>query len=234
MSCDLLLLPGHMCDARLWRYIDCGSRPLHHADLTQDDRVECMAMRVLQGAPDRFVAVGFSMGGIVAMHLAAPAAERLVGLVLLDTNAEADLPERALARRRQQARARAGALREVVANELKPNYLSPINRGRADILELTMSMAIDLGPDVFIRQSEALRQRSDARPLLRHISVPTLVACGADDQLCSPDRHREVAAALPNAEFAVVALAGHLLPLERPADLSALLRGFLDHVEGGT
>lgn len=111
MTVDLVLLPGHMCDERLWRDIDFGGRPVHHADLTIDDDVEAMADRVLDEAPDRFVAVGFSMGGIVAMHIAARGADRLDGLVLLDTNAAADQPDRRAARLEQQARARAGRLR---------------------------------------------------------------------------------------------------------------------------
>jgi pimeloyl-ACP methyl ester carboxylesterase len=233
MTVDLVLLPGHMCDKRLWRDVDFGERPLHHADLTIDDGVEAMADRVLQDAPERFVAIGFSMGGIVAMHLAARAADRLRGLVLLDTNATADLPDRSAARQAQQAHVRAGGLRQVVAEELKPSYLSPANRSRRDILDLTMDMAMALGPEVFIRQSEALRRRPDARVLLPAITATTLVVCGADDQLCPPAWHEAVAAALPQAELEVIPAAGHLLPLEAPVPLTAVLSDFIDRVEGG-
>lgn len=229
----LLLLPGHMCDRRLWSALDLGTRPSRHADLAADDRVEAMASRVLAAAPPRFVACGFSMGGIVAMQLAARAGERLAGLVLLDTNAGPDLPERSAARLRQQAEVRAGGLRRVVAEELKPTYLAPANRGRQDLLDLTMAMAEALGADAFCRQSEALRTRPDARPLLPAIAAPTMVACGEDDPLCPPAWHDAIVAALPNARLAVVPGAGHLLPLEQPAALSALLNDFLNDIDRG-
>lgn len=230
---DLLMLPGHMCDARLWRDIRLDDARLHHADLGLDDRIEAMADRALASAPARFVAVGFSMGGIVAMHVAARAPDRVVGLVLLDTNAGPDLADRAAARLRQQALARAGGLRRIVSEELKPSYLSPINRGRQEILSLTMDMALSLGVEVFCRQSEALRTRPDARPLLPRIDVPTFVACGADDPLCPPDWHRDLASRISRAKLSVLGLAGHLLPLERPAGLSALLNGFLARLPEG-
>jgi pimeloyl-ACP methyl ester carboxylesterase len=156
-----------MCDDRLWRHVDFGTRPVVHADLTLDDRVEAMAERVLGDAPERFVAVGFSMGGIVALSLSSIAGPRMVGLALVDTNAAADLPKRAEARLRHQAAVRAGRLREVVAQELKPNYFSSANANRRDILDLTMTMALELGPDVFLRQSEALRHAATTMSCVR-------------------------------------------------------------------
>lgn len=208
-----------MCDARLWRDVRLDAQVVH-ADLTQDDRVEAMASRALRGAPDRFIAVGFSMGGIVALQLAASTPDRLAGLVLADTNAFADLPERTEARVRQQSEVRSGKLERVVADELKPNYLAAANRGRLDILDLTMRMALDLGPEVFVRQSEALRVRPDMRSRLGDVKCPVLVICGAEDVLCPPAWHADIAAALPSATLRVVNDAGHLLPLEQPETLS--------------
>jgi pimeloyl-ACP methyl ester carboxylesterase len=47
-----------------------------HADLTQDTSVQDAAERLLATAPDRFIAVGFSLGAIVALELAARAPHR--------------------------------------------------------------------------------------------------------------------------------------------------------------
>ena len=60
----LLLAPGFMCDADLWRDMAdvLGTLgPLVHADLSRDPSIEAMAERALAGAPPRFVMVGFSM-----------------------------------------------------------------------------------------------------------------------------------------------------------------------------
>lgn len=220
-----LRLAGHMCDARLWHGRDWGGPPLD-ADLGRDDSIAGMARTALAAAPERFVAVGFSMGGIVALEIARVAPERLAGLVLLDTNPGADTPARRDLRARQQAAVRAGRLEEVVRDELKPNYLAAANRARADLLALTMAMAMDLGPDVFLRQSEALKTRTDNWAALRAFPAPVLVVCGAEDALCPPALHEEIAAAAPCAELHVVEGAGHLLPLEQPRALSARIAGW--------
>jgi len=218
----LLLLPGHMCDARLWSAATFH-RSVLHADLTSDDTIAAMASRVLAEAPERFVAAGLSMGGIVALEIARTAPKRLAGLVLIDTNASADLPERSAARVAHQQGVRDGHLHDIVGEEMKPTYLAAENRERRDILDLLMAMAEDLGPDVFIRQSEAIRTRPDARMVLGGIACPTLVLCGAEDRLCPPEWHRVMASAIPGAAIEVINGAGHLPPLERPERFSCIL-----------
>lgn len=217
-----------MCDARLWTPAVRAAAPgAVDADLTRDDTIDAMAARAFRSADGPLLPIGFSMGGIVALRMAALASERLVGLVLLDTNASADLPERAAARPGQQAAVRAGDLERIVVEELKPNYLAAANRGDVGLLALLRDMALALGPDVFVRQSEALRTRPDQRDVPPRLAAPTLLMCGAEDRLCPPDWHRAMAEAARDATFHVVPDAGHMLPLERPDALVAHLATWL-------
>jgi pimeloyl-ACP methyl ester carboxylesterase len=222
-----------MCDQRVWASIPSemrsDGRNIYFADLSTQSSIGQMAKDVLASAPDvPFVAVGFSMGAIVALELARVAPDRIAGLVLIALNASADLPERSAIRPLQQRRVSDGQLAEVVRDELKPNYLALSNKGNSDILRLTMEMAVDLGAEVFVRQSEALRTRPDLRPVLPGIRVPTLLLCGAEDALCPPEWHQTWADRIgPAAELEVVEDAGHLLPLERPARTSDALIGWL-------
>jgi pimeloyl-ACP methyl ester carboxylesterase len=217
-----ILLPGNMCDQRVWAGIPdalrTDGRTVHFADFSCQTSIAEMARDVLAGAPDgRFFLGGFSMGAIVALELARVAPERIAGLVLIALNASADLPERSAVRPAQQLRASAGQLAQVVKDELKPHYLSLGKRDDPAILRLTMRMALDLGPEVFVRQSEALRTRPDLRPVLSRIGVPTLLLCGAEDALCPPQWHQAWADMIgPGAALTVVEEAGHLLPLEQP------------------
>jgi pimeloyl-ACP methyl ester carboxylesterase len=219
-----VLLAGNMCDARLWTLDTRAVLPgAVDADLTQDDTIAAMAERALAAAEGPLLPVGFSMGGIVALAMAERAPERMAGLVLLDTNASADLPERAAARPRQQADVRAGALERVVVEELKPNYLAAANRADAALLARLRDMALALGPDVFVRQSEALRTRPDLRQVLPSLDAPVLLMCGEEDRLCPPEWHQALAADARAATLHVVPRAGHMLPLEQPAALAAAL-----------
>jgi pimeloyl-ACP methyl ester carboxylesterase len=211
-----------MCDEDLWQGLQLPGELLQ-ADLTRDETITAMAERALEEAPPRFVAVGLSMGGIVAFQIARLAPERLEGLVLLDTNPSADTAEKQAMRSRQQNSVQAGRLAQVVAEELKPNYLASANRLRIDLLDRAHAMSLRLGPDVFIRQAEALKTRPDAWPVLPTLQMPVLVACGAEDRLCPPELHARIAAACPRADFSTIENAGHLTPMEQPQMLSSLI-----------
>ncbi|HEY9235010.1 MAG TPA: alpha/beta hydrolase, partial [Phenylobacterium sp.] len=68
----LVLLPGLLCDDRLWREQVAGLRDVAEglvADLTLDESVEAMAARVLAQAPERFALAALSMGGYVAFEI---------------------------------------------------------------------------------------------------------------------------------------------------------------------
>ena len=73
-----------------------------------------------------------------------------------------------------------------------------------------------LGPDVFVDQSRALRDRPDQKETLRAWRKPTLILCGADDRLCPLHRHALMAELMPQATLEVIEKAGHLPPLEQP------------------
>jgi pimeloyl-ACP methyl ester carboxylesterase len=227
-----ILLPGNMCDARLWRggdgviiqsLCDRAMRSVFDADLTQDDTITAMAERALSEIQGPLLPIGFSMGAIVAVEMAQQAPERMMGLVLAGYNATADLPERAAHRPVQQAEVRAGGLERVLVEELKPNYLAAQNRGDHALRALLRDMGMSLGADVFIRQSEALRLREDRRAAIADLDVPVLYLCGAEDTLCPPAWHRNWADQTRNARFEQITGAGHMLPLEAPAAFAEIL-----------
>lgn len=228
----VLLIPGNMCDARLWqpvaeRLAEAG-HAVRHAPKLDQPSIAAMAEAVLADHKEPAVAVGFSMGAIVAAEMARRAPEKVAALGLVAFNAWADLPERAAVRPRQQAEVRAGRLAAVVADELKPNYLAEANRRDAELLATVMDMAMALGPDVFVSQSEALRLREDLRPALPDIEVPVLLASGSEDRLCPPAWHRAWAEAIgANAHDYEIPGAGHLVPLEQPDALADALLGWL-------
>lgn len=228
----VLLIPGNMCDARLWQPVASMLRDSGHtvrdAPRLDQSSIEDMAQEVGRSIVSSTVVVGFSMGAIVAGELARRAPERIAALGLVAFNASADLPDRAAVRPRQQEAVRQGRLEDLVAEELKPNYLAEGNRGDTRLLSTVMQMARALGPAAFIAQSEALRLRADLRPALAGLRMPVLLACGSEDRLCPPEWHRRWAEMIgPNAQVIEIESAGHLLPLERPDTLAGELIDWL-------
>lgn len=230
-----LLLPGNMCDARLWDGADGAVRRLLgeatgrtpvDANTTQDDTIAAMAGRALAATQGQLLLIGFSMGAIVAVEMAVQAPERIAGLVLIGYNATADLPERAAHRPVQQAEVRAGGLERVLVEELKPNYLAAANRGNIPLLSLLRDMGMALGPEVFVRQSEALRLREDRVDALARLACPVLLMAGEEDALCPPAWHRRWAGLMPQARLRILPT-GHMLPLEAPRALAEALAAWL-------
>ncbi|NNG02877.1 MAG: alpha/beta fold hydrolase [Inquilinus sp.] len=226
----LVLLPGMMCDARLFApqiAALSAARTIVVAAITGADSIAALAAGVLAEAPPRFALAGLSMGGIVAMEILRQAPERVERVALLDTNHLAEAPERQALRGPQVDRVFRGELRKVLIEEMKPLYLAPENRSDERILGCALDMAVDLGPAVFARQSEALRTRTDQSATLCASRIPALVLCGAHDTLCPVERHRQMAALLPRARIEIIAGAGHLSTLERPEETTEALRRWL-------
>ncbi|WP_420332669.1 alpha/beta fold hydrolase [Roseibium sp.] len=226
----LVLLPGMMCDARLYGpqiAALSGRVPMHLAPITAYDTVQALARDVLENAPPKFALAGLSMGGIVAMEIVRQAPDRVSRLALLDTNPRAELDEVRQAREPQIASVRAGGLHTVMRDELKPNYLANGPR-RQDVLDMCMIMAMDLGPDVFERQSRALQTRPDQQQTLKSVNVPTLVLMGREDRLCPLDRHELLHALIAGSTFKIIEGAGHLPTLEQPEAVNAAFKTWLD------
>jgi pimeloyl-ACP methyl ester carboxylesterase len=223
----VVLLPGMMCDARLWGPVmgAFAGRAVLHAPLTEGATMAALARAVLALAPPRFALAGLSMGGIVAMEIVHQAPDRVERLALLDTNPRAEMPEVQARRAPQIDRALAGGLAAVMRDEMKPNYLH--DPGNTPVLDLCLEMALALGPEVFRRQSLALRDRADRQAALAAYPGSALVLMGASDRLCPHDRHALMHALMPQSEFVVIDGAGHLPPLEQPALTEAALRRWL-------
>lgn len=226
----LVLLPGMMCDARLFgpqTAAISGQRAVHIAPITAHDRVEDLAAEVLANAPSAFALAGLSMGGIVAMEIVKQAPERVRKVALLDTNPMAENAEIQARRLTQIEKARSGQLDAVLRKEMKPNYLAD-GPNRAVVLDLCMDMALGLGADVFVRQSTALAKRPDQTDTLRNADIPALILCGRHDVLCPVHRHELMHDLMPNSTLQIIETAGHLATLEAPDETSAALTRWLE------
>ena len=225
----IVFLPGMMCDARLFApQIDGLSheRAVMVAPVHLGERIEEIASTILDMTPHRFALCGLSLGGIVAMEIMRRAPDRVSRLCLMDTNPLSETPVRAAEREPQIIAAKTGRLEQVMREELLPNCLAD-TPFKAHIFELMVDMALSLGPEVFARQSRALQKRRDQQSLLCNIKCPTLVLCGAQDQITLPKRHTFMAELIAPAELVVIENAGHLPTLEQPEATISALRAWL-------
>lgn len=228
----VIFLPGMMCDARVFGpQIDAlsGHSLLMTMPPVLHQTMADLAGEVLAHSPPHFALAGLSMGGILAMEILRQAPERVAGLALLDTNPLAELPEVQARRAPQIAAAEAGELRRVMQDEMKPNYLTD-GPNKGAILDLCMDMAMHLGPEIFVSQSKALRDRPDQTETLRRFAGPALVLCGRNDALCPVDRHRMMHDLMPQSTLEIVEEAGHLPTLEQPEQTTAALIRWMEEL----
>jgi len=230
----LILLPGFMCDADLWADVVPLLRPgwrVLHADMFSDSSIEAMAVRALDEVPGRFAAIGFSMGGFVAREIALTAPDRAEALALIATSALGTTPERAERNRERRARIAAAPFRGLSRSDLR-RALHPSRRDDAALVERMLAMGARLGKEVLLRQLSA--ERVDGYARLPEIRCPTLVVAADSDELRPRDETDRLAAGIPGARYEIVAGCGHMIPLEQPETLAALLNGWLDQAMPAT
>lgn len=180
---------------------------------------------------ERAAIVGFSLGGGPALALAAARPERISRLVLADVGAGADDPVKieAMARRWVDL-IRRGAIDELVCDMLRSELFKVYARGSLRRRNHMAALIRATPPDgLRFTLSELLAKRKSLFRLtgiLQSIQVPTLVAVGQFDYVCSKAA-RLLAQTIPNATLKIIADSGHMTPLEQPAAFNAALMEFL-------
>ena len=229
LTIPLLLLPGLLCDATLWQHQIKALKPLADCrvmDTTRYDRIDALARAVLAEAPPQFALAGLSMGGYVALEILRQAPERILKLCLLDTSARPDTDEQSTKRRLLLAMSKAGQFKGVTPR-LLPLLIHPDRLEDKELTHTIMTMAERMGRDVFHNQQTAILNRIDSRPLLKDIRCPTQLIVGAEDALTPPEIMREVHTGIAGSRFNVLEHCGHLSALEKPDEVSALMRQWL-------
>jgi 3-oxoadipate enol-lactonase len=179
---------------------------------------------------ERAVVAGLSMGGYVAFELIRRYRQRVMGLILLDTRADADTLDGRTGRDAmiEVARIQGAA---AIAERVLPRLLGRSTQQTQPHLVEQVRGMISRTPVAGIAGAlGAMRDRPDSTPLLATIDVPTLVVVGEEDELTPPALSRAMTAALPSAAMTTIPGAGHLSPLEAPTAVSRVIAEFLEAV----
>jgi pimeloyl-[acyl-carrier protein] methyl ester esterase len=186
----------------------------------------------LASISDRYSLLGWSMGGQIAIDLAAAMPGSVDRLVLVATTprfaASADwahgMPETSL---------------EKLATQLRTNYKRTVSeflelqvRGSAAsdkvLAELHASLFShgEAHPKALVAGLNTLKN-SDLRSMLSLVRAPALVIAGQYDRVTLPAASQALAHALPNARYVEFRRAAHAPFLSHAAEFSALVSAFL-------
>ena len=224
-SCPLVLLPGFMLDETLWDEVVPllgWQAPVHRLPLGPGTTTDEIARSIARAAPERFVLVGFSLGGYIARKVAELFPERVVALVLVASSLESDTPER--------ARAKQDAIRALDPSTFRglsmgsiAQSLHPDRRSDRELVTRIREMGRRLGYEAMVMQS-GLRRDGIAAAALRS---PTLVIGAEQDALRSEQETTELARAIPGAMLKMIGQSGHMLPFEQPQALASMINTWL-------
>jgi 3-oxoadipate enol-lactonase len=170
---------------------------------------------------------GCSIGGYTVFEIWRQAKERVLGMMLIDTRAEADTDD---ARKKRQAQIEkiqtegAGFLQQAIVDSLMARG---IERSHPEVVEKVKMWVSAVSPSVLIRTIEALGARADSGDTLKAITVPALILVGEHDEATPQTNAQRMLAGIPRAHLAVIPGAGHFSPLEAASAVNAEILRFL-------
>jgi 3-oxoadipate enol-lactonase len=173
----------------------------------------------------RTVLCGCSMGGLLAIQVAATHPDRVAGAVLANTGAKVGSLETwttriAAVRSGGMAAIREGVVRRFLSEGFRVTH-PEVGARIGDMLE-------GVNPDGYVAVCEALRD-ADLHPLLPRVQVPTLVVGGAMDESTPPALAEVLHRRIAGSELEILPTA-HLSMVELPGAFNDRLRRFLDSV----
>ena len=228
----LLLLPGLLCDARIWSAQVAGldDRAIVAVDgYGLADTLEAMATHALERAPPSFIAVGHSMGARVALEIVRKVPTRVSGLALIDTGVHLPRPGEAEGRHALLALGRAEGIDALLDRWLPPMVLES-RRDDSRLMTPLRAMCRTGGVDLYAAQVHALLHRPEVESVLPQIACPTFLGVGRQDMWSPVAQHEAMAKAIARSELSIFDDCGHMTPAEAPDPLNAALRRWLASV----
>lgn len=226
----LIMIPGTLCTERTFKQQVAGLGGVAEPFVklpTGGPNLGACAAQILEGAPERFALLGFSLGGLVALELMRQAPERVTRLCLLATNPRGSTAQNLAAWalwRREASSDGFAAIAEAHAEHVYKH----VNSENAEARTVVTEMAFEVGPKTFIEQLGLLASRTDSRPSLGAISCPTLLVAGQNDRVTPPELHEEMQSLIPEARLETLPACGHYAALEQPQAVTKLLADWLE------
>lgn len=222
-----VFLPGLHGDSQSW---DPVLRALpdewsaEAQDLPAESDLDALADAVAGQISPGSVLVGHSLGGVVAMHVAARHPSLLAGLVLVTAPAGTEDPESAAARAERAAGLSQEAYEEIALDGMEAVYFG--DRGHDPLVrQERLRAARGYGPERFAAHSVALGRRPDRWDFPARAACPVLIVGASDDQVVPTAEQRRWAEVNEAAHVTTVEIprTGHMVPVEDPEALAGAI-----------
>ena len=198
-----------------------------HRPFTIDDMVGDAVGLLEHLGLDQAVWAGLSIGGMIALNAALAHPDRVRGLILVDTTADAE----SVASRIKYSVMSAGVgligPRPFLPTILKLMFGETSRRSKPDLVAAWRDRFANVDVPSMRQCIAALNRRPDILGRLSQITAPATVIVGAEDSALPPIHSERIARALPAAALVTIANAGHLSSLEQPEAVTEAMADFL-------
>ena len=237
----LVLLHGFTCDSRVWRtqLADLSDQftvvawDAPGAGLSSDppdlftitDWAACLAQFLDALRISRAHILGLSWGGVLAQEFYRLEPAGILSLILADTYAswKGSLSQTVVAQRLARCMRESSLPPAEFAGRWVPEFFT--DSASPDLIAEMSEVVADFHPHGFRLMAKSLAD-TDTTALLPGIQAPTLVLWGEADQRSPMNVALQLQRAIPNAELAVIANAGHVSNMEQPEEFNAHVRHF--------
>jgi len=203
-------LPGH------------GAQPPLTGPATLTELAEDVAARL----PGRAHLVGFSLGALIAQHLARYRPELVATLTSISSVCRRT-PEEAASVQRRLEGARADFPSSVEASIGR--WYPADSRVDAGTVAATRSILLANSVESYLHAYKVFATAdAEISPELGSIEVPSLAVTGELDPGSTPEMTGRLASATPDAQAVVVPGARHMLPVEQPGELARIIHHFIE------
>jgi pimeloyl-ACP methyl ester carboxylesterase len=232
---SLFFVHGAGCDASVWdpqaEYFSAG-RLTYRMDLPGHGRsssepeesisayakwVRLVAFNLFPSRP--FVLAGHSMGGAIAMEIAVDPPPGLAGIVLVGTGAKLAV---------------AGAIFQMLKQDVETFFqtIGDFAFAPATPLEIRKRFihTVRRCPRSVIYSDFRACDIFDIRDRIERILLPTLILCGAEDQLTPPKYSRYLQQNIHSSRLRIIPDAGHMVMAEQPAAMNHAVESFLGEI----
>ena len=225
----IVLIPGMMCNHDVFSYQINALKQFFNVvvkEFNEHRDIELGVKNLVSNLPSKFHLLGHSMGGIVAMEFVKQHSERVLSLVLLNTNPYEEKQEikdrRNIILKELDVLDLISLMRSDYISRYFPNDCKDKNK----LIQKCVDMASTLDKNVFYNQSVALRDRKDQTAILEDLNCKTLLICGEHDKMCPVSYHSDMNKMIKSSDLIVFEGVGHMPTLECPHKLNNHLKNF--------
>lgn len=173
------------------------------------------------------VLAGLSMGGYIALAYVRKYPTDLCALMLVDTKAEGDTAEQKEGRQKMIDLVRSQGTKAIAEQMLPKMLAEETPKCRPAVAQALRGLMEACPPKTIEHALLAMRDRPDQSPNLSSIAVPTLVIVGDHDAITPVAIAQSMQKKIPQAQIAVITGAGHMAPMEQPAQVNQAMARFL-------